>query len=160
MHACMHACTHACMHTYTTHSHLLWSSVIHYRLPPSIMIQGLLTVQFTCLTVFFQILTPSFLWRPVRLAPSNSHSIHFFTRSLSSFSSTCTYWHGYSVLDDTQICIWPNWCHCHSLSLAPVNPDWFYLPGLTFLVPAHPGSPGHSPGGRKRVVEAVVLNLQ
>jgi len=26
-----------------------------------------------------------------------------------------------------QICIWPSWCHCHSLSLAPVNPDWFYL---------------------------------
>jgi len=31
-------------------------------------------------------------------------------------------------------------------SLAPVNPDWFYLSGFTFLVPAHPGSPGHSPG--------------
>jgi len=29
-------------------------------------------------------------------------------------------------------------CHCHSLSLAPVNPDWFYLPGFTFLVLAHP----------------------
>ena len=29
-----------------------------------------------------------------------------------------------------KICIWPNWCHCHWLSLAPVNPDWFYLPGL------------------------------
>jgi len=36
-----------------------------------------------------------------------------------------------------QICIWPSWCHCHSLSLAPINPDWFYLPGFTFLVPAH-----------------------
>jgi len=27
----------------------------------------------------------------------------------------------------------PSWCHCHSLSLAPVNPDWFtswfYLSG-------------------------------
>jgi len=46
----------------------------------------------------------------------------------------------------------PSWCHCHSLSLAPVNPDWFYFPGFTFLVPAHPGSPGHSPGGRKMVV--------
>jgi len=37
-----------------------------------------------------------------------------------------------------QICTWSSWCHCHSLSLAPVNPDWFYLPGFTFLVPAHP----------------------
>ena len=33
-----------------------------------------------------------------------------------------------------QICIWPSWCHCHSLSLAPVNPDWVYLSGA--------GSPG------------------
>jgi len=24
-----------------------------------------------------------------------------------------------------QICIWPSWCYCHWLSLAPVNPDWF-----------------------------------
>ena len=30
-------------------------------------------------------------------------------------------------------------------SLAPVNPDWFYLPGFTFLVPAHPGGPGQIP---------------
>jgi len=28
------------------------------------------------------------------------------------------------------------------LSLAPLNPDWFFLPGFTFLVPAHPGSTG------------------
>jgi len=33
-----------------------------------------------------------------------------------------------------QICIWPSWCHCFSLSLTPVNPDWFYLSGV--------GSPG------------------
>jgi len=32
-------------------------------------------------------------------------------------------------------------------SLAPVNPDWFYLPGFTFLVPAHPGSPGQNSRG-------------
>jgi len=37
--------------------------------------------------------------------------------------------------------------HCHSLSLAPVNPDWFYLPGVTFLVPAHLGSPRQNPRG-------------
>jgi len=42
---------------------------------------------------------------------------------------------------------WPSWCHCHSLSLAPVNPDWFYLPGFTFLVPAHPHSPRQYPRG-------------
>jgi len=46
-----------------------------------------------------------------------------------------------------QICIWPRWCHCHSLSLGAVNPDWFYLPGFTFLVPVHPGSPRQNPRG-------------
>jgi len=46
-----------------------------------------------------------------------------------------------------QICIWPSWCHCHSLSLVPVNPDLFYLPGFTFLVSAYLGSPGQNPRG-------------
>jgi len=44
-----------------------------------------------------------------------------------------------------QICIWPSWCHCHSLSLAPANPDWFYLPGA--------GSPGWSRTKSKRAVK-------
>jgi len=34
-----------------------------------------------------------------------------------------------SVWGEVQICILPSRCHCHSLSLAPVNPDWFYIPG-------------------------------
>jgi len=46
-----------------------------------------------------------------------------------------------------QICISPSFCHCHSLSLAAVNPDSFYLPGFIFLVPAHPGSPGQNQRG-------------
>ena len=29
-----------------------------------------------------------------------------------------------------HICIWPSWCQCHSLSLAPVNPVLFYFPGF------------------------------
>jgi len=62
-----------------------------------------------------------------------------------------------SVCDEVQICIWPAWCHCHSLSLAPVNPDWFYLPGFAFLVLAYPGSPGHNPERRKTVVVVVVV---
>ena len=45
-----------------THSHLSWSSIIPYLLPPSFMIHGILLVQFTCLTVLFHNLTPSFLW--------------------------------------------------------------------------------------------------
>ena len=42
-----------------------------------------------------------------------------------------------SVLSEVQICIWPSWCHCHSLSLAPVKsrlvlPFWYRL---TWVVP-------------------------
>jgi len=37
-----------------THSHLSWSSVIPYLLPPSVMIHGILLVQFMCLTDFGQ----------------------------------------------------------------------------------------------------------
>jgi len=41
-----------------------------------------------------------------------------------------------------QICIWPSWCHCHSLSLALVK-------SRLVLVPAHPGNPRQSPQGCK-----------
>jgi len=44
-----------------------------------------------------------------------------------------------SVWGEVQICIPPCWCYCRSLHLTPVNPDWFYLPGFTFLVIGSPG---------------------
>jgi len=53
-----------------------------------------------------------------------------------------------SVWDKVQICIWPSWCHCHSPSLAPVNPDWFYLSGT--------GSPSCP---RQRAIKRVLLLL-
>ena len=53
-----------------------------------------------------------------------------------------------SVWRKAQICIWPRWCHCHSLSLAPVNRDWF-----TYLVLANLGSP------RQRTIKRVLLLL-
>ena len=42
-----------------------------------------------------------------------------------------------SVWSDMQTCIWPSWCHCHSLSLASVKsrsvlPFWYRL---TWVVP-------------------------
>jgi len=37
-----------------------------------------------------------------------------------------------------HICIWPSRCQCHSLSLSPVNPDWFYLPGFYLSGSTHP----------------------
>ena len=40
-----------------------------------------------------------------------------------------------SVWSEVQTCIWPSWCHCHSLSLAPVKsrlvlPFWYRLTQL------------------------------
>jgi len=62
-----------------------------------------------------------------------------------------------AVWGEVQICIWPSIsCHCHSLSLAAVNPDWFFCPGFTFLVLAYPGSPKQYPESRKTVVVVVV----
>jgi len=58
------------------------------------------------------------------------------------------------VCGKMQICIWPSWYHCHSLSLTPGNPGWV---GFTFLVLAHPGSPRHNPESHKTVVVAVAV---
>ena len=52
---------------------------------------------------------------------------------------------GLSGCGEVQICIWPSWSYCLSLSLAPGNPDWFWF---YFLVPAHSGSPGQNPESR------------
>ena len=48
---------------------------------------------------------------------------------------------------EVKTCIWPSWCHCHSLSLAAVKIEI----GFTFLVPAHLGSP------RQRAVKWVCV---
>ena len=45
-----------------------------------------------------------------------------------------------SVWSEMQTCIWPSWCHCHSLSCFSKIQI-----GFTFLVPAYPGSPGKGP---------------
>ena len=52
-----------------------------------------------------------------------------------------------SVWSEVQTCILPSWYHCHSLSLASVKSTLVF----TFLVPAHPGSPG------KRAVKRVCI---
>ena len=131
-----------------THIHLLWSSVIPYLLPPFIVIHGILPIRFMCLTVFFHNLCPSFLW-----STSWCSTLRFILHTTTTTTTTTT-----TVLWPSWFCpglpgwastrkVWPRWCHCHSLSLAPVNPDWFQLPGFNFLVPDHPGSPGQNPRG-------------
>jgi len=61
-----------------THSHLSWSSIIPYLLPPSFTIHGILCIQFTWLTVFFHNLSPSFLWPTSWPGLSTSYSVHFY----------------------------------------------------------------------------------
>ena len=57
------------------------------------------------------------------------------------------------VWSKVQTCIWPSWCHCHSLSLASVKSRLVF----TFLVPAHVGSPGKK--AIKRVCVCVCLQI-
>ena len=45
-----------------THSHPSWSSDILYQLPPFTMIHSILCVQFTCLTMLYDNLSPGPLW--------------------------------------------------------------------------------------------------
>ena len=73
-----------------THSHLSWSSIILYQLPPSTTIHSDLPVQFSCFTIFCTTSLQVF-GLTLDLAPSTSYSIHFFTQSLSSFCNTCPY---------------------------------------------------------------------
>jgi len=68
-----------------THPCLLWSSVIPYLLRS--MASSLINLHAwqSFSTIFVQVL----FGLPLGLASSTSHSIHFFTQSLSSFRSTC-----------------------------------------------------------------------
>jgi len=61
-----------------------------------------------------------------------------------------------SVWGEVQICMWPSWCHCHSLSLSLSK----IQTGFTFLVPAHPGSPGQNPEGHEMGVVEVSRSLK
>jgi len=89
-----------------THSHPSWSSDILYQLPPfasassiSSFLHSILCVQFTCLTVLSDNLSPGPLWSSSwswalyilstsTSSTSTSCSMHFFTQSSSSLRST------------------------------------------------------------------------
>jgi len=73
-----------------TFTHSFFVVISHHLFASSTY--GILSVQFTCLTVFFHNLQV-FFGLPLGLAPSTSYSIHFFTQSLYSFCSTCPYHH-------------------------------------------------------------------
>ena len=72
---------------------------------------------------FFFLAVPSVLWR-CWLGGRKG------IRSVKKLSSGVLAW--LSVWSDVQTCIWPSWCHCHSLSLASVKsrlvlPFWYRL---------------------------------
>jgi len=85
-----------------THSHLSRSSVIPYLLSPSIMIHGILPVWFTCTTVFFHNLSPSFLcftsW-PGTLNFILHIFLHTVTKPKQIYSQNNCYW--------LLLCKWP-----------------------------------------------------
>ena len=86
-----------------THSHISWSSIVCYLLPPSITIHGILPVQFTCLTFFFHNLSPSFLW-----STSWPGTLHFILHTFlhpSSFFAT----HAHTIA--TCFAVVPRLCH-------------------------------------------------
>jgi len=117
-----YVCMYVCEHIYFYSCHLCGNIVIHCVLPALWMT--------LCLPIIGKLLVGQQEGHPV----------------CKKLSGGMLAW--LCVWVKVQICIWPSWCHWHSLSLAPVNPDWFYFPGFTFLVPAHPGSPGQNPRGQ------------
>ena len=56
-------------------------------------------------------------------------------RPVKNFSGGVLAW--LSVWSEVRTCIWPSWCHCHSLSLASVKPRfvWPFWCRLTWVVP-------------------------
>ena len=93
---------------------------------------------------------------------------HHQTFAVACKNTTTCLTHGVlgwlSVWSKVEICMWPRWYHCHSLSLASINPDWFYLSGrlvhththnrftaLLEFVRDHPGE--QVPEGKTRKVK-------
>jgi len=99
-------------------SHLISSSLPFVTLPPG-RVPSVVMSMSVCVSVCL-FLFPSVLWRC------------WLGDRKSIWPVKKLEWWDASVvicLGSGQICIWLSWCHCHSLSLAPVNPDWFYLSG-------------------------------
>jgi len=84
-----------------THSHLSWSSIIPYLLPPFITIHGILSVQFMCLTGFFHNLSKFSLvylsWPPLHTSyiSSTNHCLLFTAHAHSI--TTC-----FAIVPTTQ----------------------------------------------------------
>jgi len=116
-------------------------------------------------------LSVSCKWQPRAYLFKNQH---FLFRDFSAFSALTLLvgwqeghlacknwavgcWHGYLSAVRCRFAYGPaNATATHSL--APVNPDLFYLLHFTFLVPAHLDSPRQNPQSCKTVVVLVTLH--
>jgi len=101
------------------HSHLSWSSIIPYLLPPSITIHGILPLQFTCLTVFSTISLQVFFGLP-DLASSTSYSIHFFTNHCLLFTA-----YAHNIV--TCFTVVPKFCHLILVSLSTTDLELYLV---------------------------------
>jgi len=103
------------------HSHLSWSSIIPYQLPPSITIHGILSVQFTCLAVFFHNLSHTEVYLLATHLPFILYS--FLLPTILIFAA-----HAHTIA--TCFAVVPRLCHlilkCHLIFLS-------YRPGLTSM---------------------------
>ena len=112
------------------------------------------SMHVTPTTVLHLLINTHFSWTWVGYLPIDFFFFHLFTSHLFTFSALTLlvgWQEGHpackklssgvlawlSVWSKVQTCIWPSWCHCHSLSLASIKsrlvlPFWYRL---TWVVP-------------------------
>jgi len=104
-------------------------------------------------------------WWHKKHAKNSAHNINWIVSDKPSVLWCCWWQEGHPgcqklsdevlawlyVWGKVQICIWPSWCHCHSLSLASVE-------SRLVLVLTHPGNPGQSSEGCKMAVCVCVVS--
>ena len=87
---------------------------------------------YTCVLIGWKFLNFSYCWFSALTLLVGRQEGHPACKKLS-----CGVLAWLFVWSNVQICIWPSWCHCHSLSLAPIKsklvlPFWYQL---TWVVP-------------------------
>ena len=111
----------------------------------------LLLMWFTCIGPFWDFLPslmdiPSVLWRCWLGGRKGTWSVKNWVVGVLVWLS---------VWSMVQTCIWPSWCHCHSLSLASVKSTLVF----TFLAPTHLGSTGQRAVKRVCVCQSCLLDI-
>ena len=104
-------------------------AVWHLRTEDRIQLQGVhvsIIVQrlYSYICVCWKKILPSVLWRCWLGGRKGIRPVK------TEWWGTVLAW--LSVWSEVQTCIWPSWCHCHSLSIAPVKsrlvlPFWYRL---------------------------------